>query len=297
VRLRSARERTNKAYWIRLDQRAEPDQFGDIHAKVGDDGVVVVKTSGVKALTLAPPEALAPEGPLEVEIDGTRLSGARPLTLHRTSDGAWEQAPYEYPRPGHKRPGASGPIRDVYHDPLIFVVGTQDPDHTLINRLVARHWAHPRGWQVDYPIVADTEVTEEMAREHTLVLIGPPSSNLLHRRWASRFPIQIEGDAVRVGSRCHAGFQVGTVFIAPSPANPERSVLVIAGPWPLGTWRSLFLPDILPDYIVFDERIAPARGQWAVGGTGATSLEAGLFGMDWSVPQYPDMRSQSNHMK
>jgi hypothetical protein len=45
----------------------------------------------------------------------------------------------------------------------------------------------------------------------------------------------------------------------------------------------MFLPDILPDYVVFDERIAPAHDRWAAGGTGATYLEEGFFGMDWGI--------------
>jgi predicted esterase len=284
VRLRTARERTRTSYWVTVEERAAPDRFADVHARVGDDGAIDVRTDGVRALTLAPASDVVAEGPLRVTIDGQSLVGERPLTLERTIGGHWQLARAVYPRAGFKRAGASGPIRDVYHDPLVFVVGTQDPGHTLVNRLVARHWAHPDGWDVSYPIVDDTEVTEEMIGDHSLVLVGPPGSNALVRRWQDRLPIRIDADAVQVGSRCYSGLEVGTVFVAPSPEAPDRSVLVIAGPSPPGTWRSMFLPDILPDYVVFDERIAPARGEWAAGGTGAEYLEAGLFGMDWSVP-------------
>ena len=83
----------------------------------------------------------------------------------------------------------------------------------------------------------------------------------------------------------HLGAQVGAVFVAPSPLAPERAVLVIAGPRPLGTWRSLALPDILPDYVVYDERVGPARGQWACGGTGCEYRSHGFFTMDWALPR------------
>lgn len=282
VRLRTARERSRQAWWVRIDERAAAGEFADLRAEIADDGRIAVTAEGVLAFTLSPEESLVPVGPLRVEIDGAEITGPRPLSLHRTESG-WEVATREYPLPGHKRAGASGPIRDVYHDPLVFVVGTQDPGHRVINRLVAEHWARPKGWIVDYPIVDDTEVTEELIRDHTLVLVGPPSSNLLTRRWADRLPIRFEGDAIRVGDRRHRGLQVGTVFVAPHPEVEGRSLLVIAGPSPLGTWRSLFLPDILPDYLVFDEGVAPARDHWACGGTGGTYLEEGLFGMDWGI--------------
>lgn len=282
VRFRTARERTSKAWWVRIDQRAAPDVFADVHARIQADGRILVTTEGARALTLSPNEELVAEGELQVEIDGDTITGARPLSLHRTAEG-WEPSPSEYPPLGHKRPGASGPIRDVFHDPLIFVVGTQDPGHIVINRRVAEYWANPHGWIADYPIVEDTHVTDEMIRDHTLVLIGPPSSNLLTRRWNDGFPIRFEDGGIRVGETLHQGAQVGTVFVAPHPEARNRSLLIIAGFEPLGTWRSLCLPDILPDYVVFDEEIAPARGRWAAGGTGATYREEGLFGLDWSL--------------
>jgi predicted esterase len=287
VRLRTARERTSRAWWVSIDERAAPDAFADVDARVGADGLVTVRTDGVTTLTLSPGEELLPAGqPLRVEIDGQRLEGPRPLSLRRAAGGPWEALPPGAPptRPGRKRAGLSGPIRDVYHDPLLFVVGTQDPDHTLINRLVARAWARPEGWLVSYPIVDDADVTEEMIRTHTLVLVGPPRSNLLVRRWAARLPVRFEEGAVVLGGRRHAGPQVGAAFVAPNPDAPDRALLVLAGPGPLGTWRALCLPDILPDYVIYDERIAPARGGWSIGGAGADALEAGFFGMDWSVP-------------
>lgn len=294
VRLRTARERTNHAFWVEVAARSAPDRFADVDAQVGDGGLITVTTEHVRALSLSPEEELTGPGPLRVVIDDQELSGDRPLSLHRTTEGAWEPAPVDYPLPGHKRPGVSGPIRDVYHEPLLFVVGTQSREHLLINRLVARHWARPRGWMVDFPIVDDLDVTEEMIEDHTLVLVGPPSSNLLTRRWADQLPITIEDAAIEVGGRRYEGEQLGTVFVAPNPDAPERALLVIAGTGPLGSWRSLSLPDILPDYVIYDEAIEPVRGHWAAGGTGGGSLEAGLFNMDWSPPgERPESRSPS----
>jgi len=221
-----------------------------------------------------------------VRIGETELRGQPPLTVERDGDG-WRLATRTWPEPGTRRAGTGGPIRDVYHEPLTFVVGTQDPDHTLINRLVARRWSRPKGWIVDYPVVDDDEVTDEMIEERALVLIGPPSSNSVHARVADRLPIRVTDEAVVVGEREHRGAQVGAVFVAPNPLNPDRSVLVIAGPHPLGTWRATELPDILPDYVVFDERVSPARDQWACGGTGCEYRDHGFFDMRWRLRGSP----------
>lgn len=279
VRLRTARERTLSSFWVRVEQRAAPDVFADVNARIMD-GVVTATIEGARAVTFSPePPLIEPGADLVVRIGDTELSGPPPLTIERAGD-TWRVATQAWPEEGTRRAGVSGPIRDVYHEPLTFVVGTQDPAHTLINRLVAEHWAHPRGWIVEYPILDDVDVTEEMMAERTLVLIGPPASNLVLARFADRLPIRIDRDAIHVGEQAHQGEQVGTVFVAPNPEHPEHAVLVIAGPRPLGTWRSTFLPDILPDYVVFDERVAVARDRWACGGTEGCEYRAhGLFDM------------------
>ena len=58
-------------------------------------------------------------------------------------------------------------------------------------------------------------------------------------------------------------------------------MLVLEGTSPLGTLRAIALPELLPDFIVFDDKIAPARGQIIL--SAATPLAAGLFRQDWSL--------------
>ncbi len=282
VVLRTARERTREAWWVRIDQRSAPDRFAEVDATI-EDGVIHARIENADALTFSPAPPLVEESaPLRVEVGEATIEGPAPLRVERGPEG-WRRATRDYPLPGARRPGVDGPIRDVYHEPLTFVVGTQDPRHTFINRLVARRWAHPKGWIADYPIVDDVDVTDAMMEDTALVLIGPPSSNAVLARIADRLPIRVAADGVHAGGEIYSGEQVGAVFVAPNPLNPDRPVLVIAGPEPLGTWRSIALPDILPDYVVFDERVAPARGHWACGGTGCEYLAQGFFDMRWQL--------------
>lgn len=273
VRLRTARERTRSSYWVTIEQREAPDRFAEVDARLAD-GVVTATIEGARAVTFAP--TLEPGASLTVRIGERTIEGASPLTVERF-EGGWRAATHAWPEPDARRAGAAGPIRDVFHDPLTFVVGTQDPRHTLINRLVAETWAHPHGWIVDYPIVDDVDVTDAMIASRSLVLIGPPASNAVHARYADRLPIQVTADGVRFAGETHRGAQVGTTFVAPNPDHPTRSLLVIAGPRPLGTWRANDLPDILPDYVIYDERVAPAHARWACGGTGCEYLSHGFF--------------------
>jgi predicted esterase len=283
VRLRTARERTRQAWWVRVEERAAVDGFAYVDARARD-GVVSAEIQGARAVTFAPGAPLLAEGaPLTVQVGEQALRGASPLTIERDGQG-WRVATTSYPRPGTRRPGVEGPIREVFHEPLTFVVGTQDPDHTFVNRLVARRWARPKGWIVDYPIVDDVDVTEAMIRDTVLVLIGPPHCNSVLARMADRLPIRVRRDAVELGDETHRGAELGTVFVAPSPLAPDRVVLVIAGTDPMGTFRSIQLPDILPDYVVYDARVAPARDRWACGGTGCEYRAHGFFDLEWRVP-------------
>jgi hypothetical protein len=103
------------------------------------------------------------------------------------------------------------------------------------------------------------------------------------------FPIRIEGDDVILGTRhlapkegTAARSQLGVAFIRPNPRRADRYVVVVEGVGPLGTWRSLSLPDMLPDFVVFDEDVAPARGGLLLGG--AAIRAGGFFTGDWGLP-------------
>jgi len=258
VRLRTARERTLESYWVRIDGRSAPDAFAEVDARLEGD-TITAHVEGAAGVTFSPET----DAELRVVVDGQRFVGTAPLSLRR--DGAsWQLGRLD--TAGRKTAGVSGPIRDVFHERLMFVIGTRDPAHTFMNQRVARHWAHPHGWAVDYPIVRDVDVTPHLASTHTLVLLGPPSSNTVLARYADRLPITFERDAIVVGERRHTGDETGVAFVAPNPEHPERAILVLAGLTPLGTWRSLFLPDVLPDWVVYDEQIENARGQWSCGG-------------------------------
>ena len=289
LRFRTARERTHTHRWIRVDGRTTSDAFATVDGRVSDEGIAITTehTAGLTVLA----ESSLPEGELAITLDGQTFRATPPASFRREGD-RWVEGALQLQ--GRKREGVSGPIRDVFHEPLVFVIGTGDRRHTAMNRRVAEHWAHPPGWDVRYPIVEDTAVTAEMIATKTLVLIGPPRSNALVARWRRQLPIRFDGDSIVLRGQRHRGEQVGTVFVAPNPDVPDHSILVIAGTTPLGTWRARFLPDILADYVIFDEQIENARGQWSCGGArrddgspnGADPVECryrahGFFDMQW----------------
>jgi hypothetical protein len=191
----------------------------------------------------------------------------------------------------------SGEIHDVFHDPVLFVWGASDPAQARANEEAAQGWARVRwGVRVDYPILSDTDFYargEPLANDRALFLVGNAKSNRVVRELEPSFPIRIEGDAVILGDRRLATkdgradrSQLGAVFIRPNPRRPDRYVVVVEGVGAFGTWRSLSLPDMLPDFVVFDEDVAPASGQLLL--AGGKLRAGGFFGSDWSVPSETD---------
>ena len=85
-----------------------------------------------------------------------------------------------------------------------------------------------------------------------------------------------------IGEQHITGREVGAAFIHPNPLRPDRYVVVVAGADVAGTLRAESLPEFLPDFVVWDTSLAPARGQVLLG---SGKLRAGgTFTNDWALP-------------
>jgi hypothetical protein len=248
-------------------------------------------------------ERIDDAAPVNLVLDGSRLTfqAGEPIVVHRDAAGspaspgvpatrpAWHAGPA--PHEGLFKHGRiTGPLRDVFHEPLIVVWGASDPSQSRANEEVARAWArvHP-GVRVSYPVMSDAEFLaagESVANDKALFLVGNAASNRIVRELEPKLPIHIEGSEVVVGEKRFsspegAHGQLGAAFIRPNPARPDRYVVVVEGVGPLGTWRSLSLPDMLPDYVVYDEGVEPAHAQLLLG---LGSFKAGgYFDEEWSL--------------
>jgi hypothetical protein len=210
----------------------------------------------------------------------------QPIAAYRAS-GTWV-AGSKPETPGlQKRAGLSGPMRDAFFEPLVFVYGTLDPAQTRANRDTARAWARIK-WGVDirYPIIADREYEEVLGEEHSLVLVGNSESNQVVRDLEASLPFRIIGKSIIAAGEAGTlkewkGKDLGVAFIYPNPKHPSRYVLVLEGTSAMGTFRAVALPELIPDYMVFDARMAGARGQVVLGGT--PTLAGGFFRRDWTL--------------
>lgn len=284
VRLRTYELRWNRSAWVTIDallaEGPEQEEIpvragraGELQISLDRRGAATATSAGVYALSLTPPSSLLAEGRSQIALtlDGDRLTLRPDVPNHlRRSNRHWTLVERAVTVP------AGGPIRELFDTPLVFVIGTADPNLTRVHERVAREWATRRGVPLEYPIVTDAALTASMSEGRTLVLIGHPRSNSALGRIADRLPIRFDGDDILVGSRRHTGADLGAVFATHHPDHPESAVLVIAGSSARALYRSASLPDLVPAYVVYDEALAPARGRILLGGL-ASVRAAGFF--------------------
>jgi hypothetical protein len=286
VRFRTMRTRYGSSAWVTIDELQTEPGWADVDAQAKGKHAISATTKGIAALSFArDPQLFDAGGPFSVTVDGTTLSfdEGEPLALHRPAHGAWEKGPV--PAVGLRKHGhVGGTLRDVFHEPVTFVYA--DDDEARINERVARAFAERPGIPTSYPVLSDEEFIERrepLANERALFLVGRNSRVLAAlEAQTGPLPIHVDAGAVRIGKERIVGKELGAAFIHPNPARPDRYVVVVAGADALGMLRATSLPELLPDFMVWDEGLSPANGQLLLGS--ATFRAAGLFQNDWTLP-------------
>lgn len=273
--------RFGRRYWAEL---GELDRYG---ARARLDAVrsaaaLTVTTENVRRFRLSSP---VPAGAkrLSVVIDGETLDVPAAPTLDFWRAERWQPgAPPAAPRA--KRAGVEGPIRDVFLGPVAFVYGSLSPSTLRINREVAERFGrYYQGVTLDYPVLADRALTADLAHTHSLVLVGTPSDNRVLQQLKAELPIESVPGAIRAGDQTYSGENVGAIFIHPNPRAPDRYLVVITAPSVGGVLRALSLPQLLPDFVVYDINLRDAAAQQVLGS--ARVRAAGYFERDWSWPK------------
>jgi hypothetical protein len=285
--------RANRQHWVTVSRIARYPQLARVEA-VAEDGRITASTDN--ALELAFDLRTAPlgeSGETRIEVDGAEVyAGPRAHLGHvvhvaKDADGAWALGFLPEAEGLEKVPGLAGPMSDAYHDEIVHVYGTQDPEAERALRRTAERGS--RGWPVgvwylNQRVIPDTEVTEELMRSAHLALYGAPGQNAVLDRIMDELPIRVEAGAVvtRAGDR-FAGRDVGARFVYPNPEAPDRYVLVHTGVTADAVAQTRKLPDFLPDYVIYDRRTTSGRRPRLIAGR-RRQLAAGYFDRFWRLP-------------
>lgn len=288
IRFKTTRTRWSQNAWLSVDELQTENRWADVNVRAKKkEQRISGTTSNVAQLTFARDEKLFPEATaLTVDLDGQSLAfdATEAVVAHREGT-AWKKGPAQHAGV-IKRGAVTGPLRDVFYEPILFVWA--DGDEARANQEVARAFAKIRwGVHVAYPMMSDTEFlakNEPLAHDRALFLVGRGNKVLaaLTQKSGVAMPIEIDAGVVRVGKEKYTGKELGAAFIRPNPVRPDRYVVVMAGADVAGMLRALSLPDLLPDFMVWDEQVAPARGAVLLGS--GSFRAAGLFQKDWSLP-------------
>lgn len=284
VRLSTGEYRYNRSWWLQVDAFSDLDKLASIDASwSAPKNTLTLNTQNARALTVELKDIT--DNAATILVDKARLQvpeNTPTVHLHRTRE-SWEVLSQPRSMENQKRPGLSGPLDDVRIRPSLVIYGTQDPGQTEHNRTVAAYHAqtHLRN-SLNFPIKADTEVTDAALKSHSLILIGNPQSNLITRRLVETLPVQFEEEALVLGKKRFEGQGVGISIIHPSPLNPDEYVVLHAGTSIRGTGASRFLPDLVPDFLIYDDRITEQWGRTLL--EDRPILHGGFFDANWQLP-------------
>lgn len=265
VTFTTGRARIRRSYWVNIERLADHRRWAVVKASIEDRRKVRVRTTNVAHLVLHLPLAhVSRRASIELQVDSAglvlpavrRARWSRRVELWRKgSAGAWAlgSAP---PAAGlRKGPGLSGPLDDIYYEPIVVVHGTGGGQARLLRSVALRLRRPYRRVSLRYPVVSDRRYRRSRYKDHALILVGNQQTNRVLARLAPRLPIQVDSAAVRVGAATHRRPHVGAIFIYPNPESPGRYIKVVAGTTERSYELLPRLPGYLPDYVVFDENI------------------------------------------
>jgi hypothetical protein len=139
---------------------------------------------------------------------------------------------------------------------------------------------------VRYRVTSDRAITHALEQSSALVVVGTPKSHRLLRAVHEQLPLDVDGDAIVLakpgGKHRFTGKSIGAMFVHPNPRAPERYLVVVTGTTLAGLYHATALARLLPDFLVYDERVTAAAGEQVLGE--AKLLAGGFFENDWSVP-------------
>lgn len=292
VRLVTGDYHAPRQHWLTVTRITDYPELARLKGVV-DGQVVRVETSNTSAFEVDLRDVPVEGENVELVVDGDQVHrGSRGPLGHVAAvvrrDGHW-QLGYPSDPEGSlvKRAGLAGPINDAYYGRMVHVYGTRDAAAEPALRAAAERgsrgwvlWA----WDIRQEVIKDTEVTEALMREATVVLYGTAGSNAVLERMRDRLPIRVESDAVVVGSARYAGPDVGVRFIYPNPLAEGRYVIVQGGVTADAVARGNGIPEFLPDWFVYDRNtFRRSRAQSRHASPSAPPRASGFFDEHWQL--------------
>jgi predicted esterase len=288
VRLVTGQLRLGRKFWLRLTEFEPSLELAEADARILPNNHVTVHTRGVSGLCLHETTHLDKSQPVHLDIDAQSLETTLgTLRCFDKSNGNWTVA--NGPKPAlRKQPYIEGPWSDLLAEPLVVVYGTGNPNTARLNQFVAeRLFQAPFGVTLRIPVISDVAYATRALPYRRAVYVGRPDDHLQYGSIAEKLPIRVSPQGLVVGSSHFDEPDVGAAFVYPDPERLDRLLGFVTGNGPEGLLRVLALPQLVPDFVVFDRGLDAAAGE-PILGRSAFVRAAGFFQNDWSLPSSID---------
>jgi len=260
--------RHNRSFWLSVEQFQTNGRPACVEGVLKSGEELDIQSDNVRVLSVGP---ISGERDLSICLDGSRFEhvdiSARPCFFQQ-KDGRWNQSDENPVAASEKRHGCSGPIGDVFFEPLVIVKGTTGTEHErFVMDWLAGHvpayfkktngGVHRGVFDgesfYEIRVLADREVSDEVLESHNLILWGTAASNSVVESFGEACPVGLERNRLTLGERAFEGTDVGMAVCFPSPFNPERYAVLVGGVSPAALAASSHLNlQLLPDYLAWN---------------------------------------------
>ena len=226
IRLRSFDLAGAHAHWLTVWSWENPFEMIEARARVVDDHTVRIDTKNVAQMVLNPPaELLAGEGSkLDVIWNGRRYS-----PRHRAMLGFWLGAPGFAPGERNKNRRLEGRLSYFFDTPFAIVIGTSSKDAAMNAGLAAKAEALSGLWErwqhVQPRVFRDIEVTPDIRRKYSLLLLGGASANKVSAHFAKALPIKTTASSVTIDGRKFPVSDAVAQILYPNPEAADEDNL------------------------------------------------------------------------
>jgi predicted esterase len=285
--------RFGKSAWVTLTELHDYALLGEVVARYdAKQASLNVQTQNVRALWLSPPGPLAT---MTVNNMPAPVDGHGTFGVELSVDGQGTRLARESQPAGSgpsKRPGLSGPMWDVFSEPVVYVYGS-GADAATTDRLrksaeLSAEWDMAFGEDL-LPVVRDDQVTQEQKRRCNLILFcsdRAPSNRLRAEVDVPPLPQPVTSASATQPARSEV-----RLFLRPSPWAANRYALIVesscerpANLHELGWWDKALHADWLIAVLS-----AGQRGRRS----GARIIAAGMYDGQWQMGRWTreDFRS------
>ncbi|MEO2033409.1 MAG: alpha/beta hydrolase-fold protein [Planctomycetaceae bacterium] len=242
--------RDGRAYWIRIDDFLDPHRVARVEAQAAADSVTVI-TRNIRTFSIDLTNAPWGRGQ-ELTIDGTSVECAAdaqhdpsaggatapesPAWLTFTRSDGWQvQSPTEATSPRRRQYGAGAAANVFQGEPLLVIHGTGSDDREnqflqqAANVLAQSGGPHFKPAHVQFPVRADSSLTDVALGDCNLLLVGTPENNSYLRRISEQLPCTIEEGVLHAAGRKQLSVRGSVLsFHYFNPEHPHRLIYVVS---------------------------------------------------------------------